>query len=322
MPVYFLKEYFDGVLQTAIMADEKLPARISHRLFATSRSEKRIIMKRHNFYNRPYNITVMNMSGIYKKQPDFIKKLKGCGAAFIDAENMRGTDCYCDDEAQRNLKVMMKNHSAGGVHFIDGGNYHYLSKLWLDFIDEPFDLIVFDNHPDMQSPAFGDVLSCGSWVKDVAAGLSVGDNSFSRENIRNMNIAVIGVNDEYVTRQMKDMGVDFLTARELEKFGDDGVRKWLENFLAGGRPVYISVDKDVLCREECMTNWDQGSMKTSVLLEMLEKIFKTAKVIGLDVCGELDARGEIESGGIYNEKNEKINIRILEFVNKKNCQGC
>ncbi len=305
-----------------MMADEKPPARMSHRLFATSRSEMRIIMKRHNFNNLSYNITVMNMSGIYKKQPDFMKKLKGCCAAFIDAENMRGTDCYCDDEAQRGLKEMMKNYSAKGVHFIDGGNYHYLSKLWLDFIDEPFDLVVFDNHPDMQSPAFGDVLSCGSWVKDFAEGLSVRDNSFSPENIRDMNIAVIGVNDEYVTRQMKDMGVVFLTACELEKVGDDGALKWLENFLDGERSVYISVDKDVLCREECMTNWDQGSMKTSVLLEMLEKIFETGKVLGLDVCGELDAGGESEFGGIYNEKNEKINIRILEFINKKNCEGC
>ena len=36
--------------QIAMMADEKPPARISHRLFATSRSEMRIIMI--NFNNR------------------------------------------------------------------------------------------------------------------------------------------------------------------------------------------------------------------------------------------------------------------------------
>lgn len=53
------------------------------------------------------------------------------------------------------------------LHFIDHGNYHYLSKLYTDMITEPFHLVVFDHHTDMQEPAFGGLLSCGSWVKEV-----------------------------------------------------------------------------------------------------------------------------------------------------------
>lgn len=29
---------------------------------------------------------------------------------------------------------------------------------------EPFNLLVFDNHTDMQLPAFGGLLSCGGWI--------------------------------------------------------------------------------------------------------------------------------------------------------------
>ena len=276
-------------------------------------------MKKDNFINLAQNITVMNMSGIYKKQPDFINKLNECGASFINAENMKGTDCYCDDEARRELNEMMKKHSAFGVHFIDGGNYHYLSKLWLDFIDEPFKLVVFDNHPDMQPPAFGDVLSCGGWVRALISG---GAGELVKKVPSDINILAVGVKDEYVSLQMRDMGVEFLTGEEFEKIGLDAAKKRIRNFVCGCRPVYISVDKDVLCREECMTNWDQGKMKTDELFEMLEEIFDSSCVTGLDVCGELDAMGDRQYGGIYNEKNQKINMRILEFINKKNCVKC
>lgn len=35
---------------------------------------------------------------------------------------------------------------SGGIHFLDSGNYHYVTKLWLDQVKEPFDLLVLDHH--------------------------------------------------------------------------------------------------------------------------------------------------------------------------------
>ena len=40
-----------------------------------------------------------------------------------------------------------------------------MSRLWLELVTEPFDLLVFDHHTDMQEPAFGGILSCGGWVR-------------------------------------------------------------------------------------------------------------------------------------------------------------
>ena len=91
------------------------------------------------------NVTLVNVSGIYDEQPLFIDKLKKGGAGVIDAVSMTGTNGYCDDMAKENFREMMKEYPTKGIHFIDGGNYHYLTLLWLSLIEEPFDLIVFDN---------------------------------------------------------------------------------------------------------------------------------------------------------------------------------
>ena len=39
-----------------------------------------------------------------------------------------------------------------------------MTRLWLEKIGEPFQLLVLDNHTDMQLPAFGGILSCGGWI--------------------------------------------------------------------------------------------------------------------------------------------------------------
>ena len=88
------------------------------------------------------NVTLVNVSGIYDEQPLFIDKLKKGGAGVIDAVSMTGTNGYCDDMAKENFREMMKEYPTKGIHFIDGGNYHYLTLLWLSLIEEPFDLIV------------------------------------------------------------------------------------------------------------------------------------------------------------------------------------
>lgn len=54
---------------------------------------------------------------------------------------------------------------------------------------EPFSLIVFDHHPDMQQPQWEGVVSCGGWVTDVLL-----KNPFVR------NIIIVGVSDELMAQ--------------------------------------------------------------------------------------------------------------------------
>jgi len=105
--------------------------------------------------------SIFNFTHVYEAY-DF---MQGEEFKWVDCIGIEGTDCYCDTEAERQLKEKMADLPLNAVHWIDSGDYHYLSKLWTDMIEEPFTLVVFDHHPDMQQPMFGSLLSCGSWVR-------------------------------------------------------------------------------------------------------------------------------------------------------------
>ena len=48
------------------------------------------------------------------------------------------------------------------IHFLDSRKLPYVSKIWLDKIEEEFELLVFDHHTDMQMLCLG--ISCPAAV--------------------------------------------------------------------------------------------------------------------------------------------------------------
>lgn len=87
----------------------------------------------------------------------------------LDLRDVEGTNCYCGSDSAEELRTRLKDVPADAVHWIDTGDYHYLTLLFLEKIKEPFSLILIDNHPDDQPSAFDEpgLLSCGSWVRDA-----------------------------------------------------------------------------------------------------------------------------------------------------------
>lgn len=96
-------------------------------------------------------IVLMNFSGIYREE-EFWKNRQ---VSWIELQDVCGTNCYCDEEAIAEINKRTENYPTAGIHFIDSGNYHYMTRLWLTRMDQPFCLLVYDNHTDMQPPAFG-----------------------------------------------------------------------------------------------------------------------------------------------------------------------
>lgn len=106
---------------------------------------------------------MMKMSSCYDEQ-EFMPP--HCRA--IDLTSLEGTSCYCDAEAASLIRRTVADLPLQAVHWIDTGDYHYISLFWLERIDRPFALMHLDHHPDDQECAFGgDVLSCGSWVREA-----------------------------------------------------------------------------------------------------------------------------------------------------------
>lgn len=224
-------------------------------------------------------VLLMNFSGIYK-EADFWKDQD---VTWIEAQDLTGTNCYCDDEAAAQITARIENLPAEGIHFIDSGNYHYLTKFWIEKIDRPFQLVVFDNHTDMQLPAFGGLLSCGGWI---AAAL---------EELENLSRVILIGPDEEAYEQVEDRfkeKVVFLSREKLRELKEE-LGAFLEDVIKNPLGTYISIDKDILCLEDAQTTWSQGDMQLSTLLFCVKKIRDCAQktgteLLGVDICGEAD----------------------------------
>ena len=105
--------------------------------------------------------TILKLSSLYDDESWSIP-----GALTIDLRSLEGCCCYCDEQATAVLEEAFPE-PLPRLRWLDSGDYHYLSHLLACREKEPFHLILLDNHPDNQDPAFGGVLSCGSWVKEM-----------------------------------------------------------------------------------------------------------------------------------------------------------
>ena len=195
------------------------------------------------------------------------------------------------------MRKLIAAFSPYGLHFLDSGNYHYMTKLWTDRLREPFSLVLFDHHTDMQPPVFEGLMSCGGWVKDMLDG-----NSFLK------NVLIAGV-PETDAAKVRSERVHVISE---EDFAVSGCPVWpLSSVLPSGVPVYLSVDKDVLSTDSAITNWDQGSMRLEVLTGAISRLMRDCKVIGMDVCGEPDAAAGFHARN--SNLNSLVNGRLSEL---------
>lgn len=200
----------------------------------------------------------------------------------VNLSDIEGTACYCDEaaagEITRRLQAALPDPWPT-LRWIDSGDYHYMSYLLSLHEKAPFHLVLLDNHPDNQEPAFGGILSCGSWVK--------------------------------VLQETHPLVRDVLT------IGPEGCPRaipegWLE--ARRGERVYVSLDKDVMDRPWARTDWSQGTLTLEDVKQMLRRIFESGMdVVAVDVCGALTA-GKGATAEDY-EVNLKTDIELQLFIN-------
>ena len=226
-----------------------------------------------------------NFTGIYEKQ-DFYKDYS---YELFNDRALNGVRGSMDDEARKYLLEEIKVRSKlTSIHLLDSGNYHHLSRVYLDLIKEPYNLVVYDNHTDMQFSAFGNILSCGSWIADAY------------ETLHNLNkIIVVGANSQYI-------GECAFKKDKRVVFTDSISDVCLESLL----PIYISIDKDVLSANEFISDWDQGNMSLAVLKKEMEFLIDRFRIIGTDICGEPDNSDDINISLSDNINKELVNIFV------------
>ena len=245
---------------------------------------------------------IMNFSGIYKNQ-NFYKNYAE-EIFWTELSDLSGCNCYCDAEASDRIRKEIQAFTGNGIHFIDSGNYHYMTRLWLEKLQIPFRLLVFDNHTDMQPPAFGGLLSCGGWI--VA---SLEELPLLQE------VILVGPDEEAYTQVEPDLQqkVLFLSREKLSTMTAEEKEGFFNN-LSEDLPLYVSVDKDVLCKGDASTTWSQGDMHLSELMSFLELVLERQNILGMDVCGECDMDSCSEDF-LNDHANEAI-LRLWEKMQK------
>ena len=250
---------------------------------------------------------ILDFSGIYQEE-GFYKEEQ---VSWVDLRGISGTNCYCDGEARGQILDRLEKYPASGIYFIDSGNYHYMSRIGAERMAEPFHLLVFDNHTDMQPPAFGGILSCGGWI------------AASMDELKNLKHVILVGPDEAAYEQAEGRlkeRVTFLSRERLQELTETEVNKFLRDTVSSAcnwknreaLPLYISIDKDVLCPEDAQTAWSQGDMHLTTLLAGVQTVLECAKetggvIAGVDICGEADVESIHE-----NEANDFANEKLLE----------
>ncbi|HCA71803.1 MAG TPA: arginase [Ruminococcaceae bacterium] len=240
---------------------------------------------------------IMNFSHVYEKE-DFYHHAY---FQWIDCTDLSGTSCYCTPQAANEIRRRILNCPVQGIHFLDSGDYHYVSKFWLEKIKQPFNLLLFDYHSDMQPPKFPELLSCGCWVKDAID-----------QNPMLQRVCIVGPDEQAFSGietnyRCRLFCVSLQALQETETWGK------MRN-LKDGLPLYISIDKDVLNTYFARTDWSQGGLSLTVLEKLLALFETRCRVIGIDICGECKMDVQYLLARQNEEINNTTNLALLRFL--------
>ncbi|MCL1886704.1 MAG: hypothetical protein FWG01_02050 [Betaproteobacteria bacterium] len=225
------------------------------------------------------------------------------GAAVVDLTGWQETIRFgCSMKNFRHFCQMLEGQlpKEYGTVFLGSGDYHHLSYYLIERIADrlfpsPFQVVVFDNHPDNMRFPFG--IHCGSWVSHVAKLPQV-----SHVHVLGITSEDIGLKHAWenrlrplfagkLTYWCTDVSVGWARALGLghafRRFDspDELVAAFVDKVRQSALPVYLSIDKDVLSEESVQTNWDQGRFQEEHLAGIISEL--KGRIIGSDITGEV-----------------------------------
>lgn len=254
-------------------------------------------------------LRVIDLDGAVTGQPCLAGLIASGEAERVDARDLeQRLRILASGWAFRALGERLGDAPTGGepeVLFFGSGDFHHLTALFAARHAEPLTIVHFDNHPDwVRYPT----INCGSWVNlalrspHVAKVVTIGPCSDDLRNpewkfanlpaMREGRLAVYPWRREPtrlwgapVSTPSTTTDGRVLTWRNL---ADEDWSDFLDE-VAGSLPatsVWITIDKDVLCPAEAITNWDQGEMRLDHIVAALKRLASSFRIVGIDVCGD------------------------------------
>jgi len=192
------------------------------------------------------------------------------------------------------------------LHLIGSGDFHHLAAVLMERAREPITIVHIDNHPDWVrlAPRW----HCGSWVNRALAlpqvrriiTLGPCSDDLVRPDLKGGNLPALA------SGKLVLFPWEHAPSRVWRRLPDGPGRQWRDGHihwenLADTRletaldaiislistdAVWLSIDKDVLDEREALTNWDQGRMPLSALLQIIAAVGARKCIAGADICGE------------------------------------
>jgi hypothetical protein len=187
------------------------------------------------------------------------------------------------------------------VTLYGSGDFHHVTLALLRRIHEPFNLLVLDKHPDWMRAI--PVLHCGTWLRHAlrlehlvrvfhCGGELDFDNAYRWlapwGDLRSGRLVVLPAQRRFTRGGWSGIPVQPLLIEDA-KLADvlaATVNLYRDDLAA--RPLYISIDKDVLVAADAAVNWDSGLLRLAHAVSIVEAFLTGAggNLIGADVLGD------------------------------------
>jgi hypothetical protein len=234
-------------------------------------------------------------------------------------------------------------------NFIGSGDFHHVSLALLRRLPCLCNLLILDNHPDWMRGV--PLLHCGTWLHHAARLPGVerifhlgGDVDFDNayrwlapwSMLRRGKIIVSPARRRFTGRLWAEIPHQPMRPRDGESAGLASIAEWLAPFRAelAARPLYISLDKDVLTAPESVVNWDSGHLTVGEVGDVLRAFLDASagNVAGVDVVGDwspVRLRGVLRRILHWTEhpvlrtdpeeatrRNERVNLLLLDYLSR------
>ncbi len=233
------------------------------------------------------------------------------------------------------------------VTFYGSGDFHHVTLALLRRQRTPVNLVVFDNHPDWMRGV--PLLHCGTWLYHAALLPQIervfhigGDVDFDNyyrwlapwNMLCTGKITVIPAVRTFAGRRWDSVAHTPVRNDAQAVAGRERWGELLSPFRdeLRSRPLYVSLDKDVMRAEEAPVNWDSGHLTLAEVCAGLERLLESAagNLAGMDIVGDwspVRVRGLLRRGlhllghpslAIDQDRtcgrNEETNLTLVDVV--------
>lgn len=231
--------------------------------------------------------------------------------------------------------------------FYGSGDFHHVSLALVRRLRTPFNLLVLDKHPDWMGGV--PLLHCGTWLREALRSpllrrvYHVGgeldfDNAYRFlapwDELLSGRVVTIPAVRRFLRGRWSRLPTTPLRPDPDEPATPRHVEALLGPLRSelAARPLYISLDKDVMTQADAVVNWDSGLL-TLGEVEAVLGAFRTAaggKLAGIDVLGDwspVEARGCLRrvlhltehprlsvDRAEARQTNERTNLALLEAL--------